>query len=621
MLLPRNMPFLLVLVVALTPLIIAPGFSFYFDVVPKTAILLCGVGFLLVACIFTPSAVQRFAVSRFGRQLCIGLFASVVTAVVAAIMSIEPSVSWNGSNWRRFGALEQIAVIVGALLISALCAQSATLRTTVLRAICVAGMIAATYGIIQYFGLDPILPSASYQVGEEPFRIVRPPGTLGHSDYFGAWLLWPFFVGAALFLAEKRATWKTFGIVTLLIVGTSIILTGSRGAVVGLAVGMTVYAVLAQVRIRNVAIVVLSSILALTLFFVSPAGKRLQARAHWIGEDRTGGARPLLWRDTVHMSLDHPWKGFGPDLFAAEFPKYQSTELARAFPDFYHESPHNSVLDALTGSGVFAALSLLFVFGVGIRAGLDQTLDDRALAYLLLSALVAVFVAQQFTVFTGPTALYFYLGAGLLAGLYREKRRTTSVTSSYRMTYATVSFAIAALFTICGVRLLVADHSLAIAKNALDAGDVPFAARALQSATLLRGTGVYADLYFSRRWALAATRAHDPLVRAQLAQFARSAAVISTERLEQRQNAWYNMALLAAGNNDLPGAESSLRSAILCAPKWFKPHWALARLLFVSGRVREASAEARLALNLNAGKDSEVASTLTPILRSQKLGM
>ncbi len=257
----------------------------------------------------------------------------------------------------------------------------------------------------------------------------------------------------------------------------------------------------------------------------------------------------------------------------------------------------------------------------GIRAGLDQTLNDRALAYLLVSALVAVFVAQQFTVFTGPTALYFYLGAGLLAGLPQEKRAAVPRPFAYRLAYAVISLAIATLLTTCAVRLVVADYALAIAKRSLDGSDIPSAMRALESAAALRSTGVNADLYFSRRWALAAIQAHDPIARAQFAQFARNAAGRGTERLEQRQNAWYNMALLAAGNNDVSGAESSLRSAILCAPKWFKPHWALARLLFASGRVKEASGEATLALNPNAGKDSEVASTLVPILRSQKPGM
>ena len=615
------MPFLIILVVAMTPLAICPGFSFYFDVVPKIAILLCGAALLLLTCAFAPSAFEGFARSRFGRPLSLGYLALMVTTIAADVMSVDPLAAWNGSNWRRFGALEQIVVILAAWLLSALCAKSVTLRTTVLRSICVAGMIAATYGVIQYFGLDPILPPASYQAGEGPFRIVRPPGTLGHSDYFGAWLLWPFFAGAASFFTEERATWKSFGLLTVFAAGTAIILTGSRGAVMGLIAGLTIYAVLARVSIRTVAVVLLSVILAFTLFFVSPAGQGLRARAHWIGEDRTGGARPLLWRDSLRMSLDHPWKGFGPDLFAGEFPMYQSIELARAYPDFYHESPHNAILDALTSSGIFDVVAFLVVFGIGIRAGLAQTVNDRTLAFVLVSALGGVFVAQQFTVFTSPTALLFYLGAGLLAGLPQEKRAAVPRPFAYRLAYAVISLAIATLLTTCAVRLVFADHALAVAKRSLDAGDVPSAVHALESAAALRSTGVEADLYFSRRWALAASQAHDPLAKAQFAQFARDAAGRSTERLEQRQNAWYNMALLAAGNNDVPGTESSLRSAILCAPKWFKPHWALARLLFASGRVKEASGEATLALNLNAAKDSEVASTLAPVLRSRKPGM
>ena len=251
------MRWLVALIVFLVPVVITPGFSFYFDVVPKAAILLGGVTLLLLSGAFTPSAYQSFVDSRFGRPLCVGFLASFVTTLAATAMSIDPLAAWNGSNWRRFGALQQIAVIVGAMLLSSVCAQSTSLRAAVLRAICVAGIVAAAYGIIQYFGLDPILPPTSYQAGEGPFRIVRPPGTLGHSDYFGAWLLWPFFVGAALFLTEQGTSWKRFGLLTLFVTGTSIVLTGSRGAIVGLAVGLTIYAVLARVRIRTVAAVLL----------------------------------------------------------------------------------------------------------------------------------------------------------------------------------------------------------------------------------------------------------------------------------------------------------------------------------------------------------------------------
>jgi tetratricopeptide (TPR) repeat protein len=138
----------------------------------------------------------------------------------------------------------------------------------------------------------------------------------------------------------------------------------------------------------------------------------------------------------------------------------------------------------------------------------------------------------------------------------------------------------------------------------------------LRSAAELRNSGVTADLYFSRRWTVASSAAHNTLVRAQYAQFARNAAISSTKVPEQRSNAYYSLAILAAGTNDLNTSKSSLRAAISCAPKWFKPHWSLARLLFAEGHYQEARAEAQLAINLNGGKDSEVISTLNEIVRS-----
>jgi hypothetical protein len=56
------MPFFMILVVVLMPLAIAPGFSFYFDVVPKKAILLSGVALFLLTSAFRAAA---FKASRF----------------------------------------------------------------------------------------------------------------------------------------------------------------------------------------------------------------------------------------------------------------------------------------------------------------------------------------------------------------------------------------------------------------------------------------------------------------------------------------------------------------------------------------------------------------------------
>ena len=586
-------------VVFLTPLIIAPGFSFYFDVVPKAAILLIGTALLLLANGCAPSAVRAFAASRYGRYYTLAAAASVAAVLLATTLSEHRGMAWNGSNWRRFGALEQCAAMAAALVISAFCAQSKALLKKVLMAICASGVLAAIYGIAQYFGWDPLLPREAYRAGEGPFRIVRPPGPLGHSDYFGAFLLWSLFIGLGLLVAKPRRVERAIGFAASLLTGSALVLTGSRGALAGLFAGLICFAVLTRPRIRTVGISAAAAALCLGLFLISPAGHGLRARIHWISEDRVGGARLLLWRDSARMSLDRPWTGFGPDTFVAQFPKYQSVELARAYPDFYHESPHNTILDEFTRAGPLAVLSLIGLFAAGVAGG------RRAPA--LLSAACAVFIAQQFTVFTLPTAFYFYLGLGLLAGMDAAVADRISVPQPHRILMGGVSFAAAVLFAVSGVRLLAVDHSLAIAKHSLDTGDAASSIRGYQSALSRRDTGVTADLYFSRRWAMAG---------APLAQFARDAALRSTETGEQRQNAWYNMAFLAAANNDYSGAETSLRSAIRCAPNWFKPHWSLSRLLFAAGRIREAQAEAALALKLDAGKDDEVVKTANIILRS-----
>jgi O-antigen ligase len=608
----------LLLIVAM-PLALAPGLSFYFDVVPKTVILLVAAAAMLLVAAMDPIDLYAFMRLRLGGAYCIASLAMFATMMVATALASDPLAAWNGSNWRRFGTLEQFAVLAAALLVSSACAFQPRVRTMVLRGICVAGSISALYGILQYFRLDPLLPSSAYQAGEGVFRIVRPPGTLGHSDYFGAWLLWPYFAGLSRFKLEHAPRWKYFGSVTMALSAIAILLSGTRGAIAGLAAGYIAYASLARIRPRRAAAYVAVAATIAALLTLSPAGTSLRARLHWASEDMTGGARPLLWRDSIRMALDRPWQGFGSDVFSAEFPKYQSTELARAYPNFYHESPHNVILDQFVGTGLggtLAFLSILVIAGLAVTRGSS----DYLLTATLASGLVGTFVAQQFAVFTSTTAFYFLFVAGLMVGLSAERPPQPACSRAGRFGFAGLALVVASVFFISGIRIGLADRDLAAASQCLDGGKLSAAITPLSSAAALRNTGVSADLYFARRWARESSVARNPFARAQFAQFARNAALSSTRVPEQRSNAYYNLAVLAAGANDMPTAEASLRASIQSAPKWFKPHWSLARILFATGRSEEARNEAQRALDLNGGKDPEVTSTLNEIFRSPRRG-
>jgi O-antigen ligase len=605
------------------PLAFAPRLFFYYDVTPKAGLMLAGASILLLWAAWKPKTSLSFMTSRFGRWNAALTAAFVLLTILTAAASPVLSLSVNGSNWRRWGAVEQIATVVCAFLVAALARSSPGRLMAVLRALCAAGVLAALYGIAQYFGFDPLLPAATYLVGEGRYQIVRPPGPLGHSDYFAAFLLWPVFAGSALWIMDPRRAGRWLGATSVLTGVVALVLTGSRGALMGFVTGSAILIWLRRPRLRTVAasLVIFAAIVG--VFYISPAGGRLRARAFWISEDATGGARFLLWRDTLHMSAARPLRGligFGPDAFVAEFPQFQSVELAQAYPDFYHESPHNMFLDALSGQGVAGVVLLAFWILVGIAAGVRAPPGMSVVSGALLAGLAASVVAQQFVVFVVPTAFAFYLGIGLLAGLEPGGPDTISMPLRAAMTCCAV---VAAVFlAAAGYRMVAADVELARVRRLLDAGDRGGATVLWESAKTRRssgtaaGAGVMADLYFSRRWAAAASTAQDPVEKVRLGALAIEAARAATTVPEQRQNAWYNFAMLAAALDNPDAVESSLRSAISAGPHWFKPHWALARLLFAEGRTDEARKEATLALDLDARKDPEVIATTAEIVRS-----
>jgi tetratricopeptide (TPR) repeat protein len=217
-----------------------------------------------------------------------------------------------------------------------------------------------------------------------------------------------------------------------------------------------------------------------------------------------------------------------------------------------------------------------------------------------------------------PTAFAFFVGIGLLAGLEPDDSEV-AISMPLRAAVAICSVAAALLLATVGYRLVTADLALARVRRSLDedrAGDPGGTALLWQTAKTRRSSGVTADLYFSRRMAAASVAAQDPVERVRLAGLAIDAARLSVTVPEQRQNAWYNLAILAAARDDPATVESSLRSAISAGPRWFKPHWALARLLYSAGRVEEARREANLALDLDGRRDPEVVATTAEIVRS-----
>jgi O-antigen ligase len=506
-----------------------------------------------------------------------------------------------GSSWRRDGLIVESAILLFALTVALWLAEDRRRIRIVLRAAIVTGGAASLYGIAQYFGWDPFLPSKAYQAGEGIFTIVRPPATFGHADYFANWLV----IVAFLALAAWDDEWKTIARITIALATLAIILSGTRSAMLGLLAGALLFAVIARPAInRRTTMVLMAAAACMALFYISPAGEKLRARVHWSRDDVRGGARLLLWRDSLRMAMRHPVLGFGPETFTAQFPPFESVELSRAYPDFYHESPHNMFLDALVSQGIPGAVALLALCAFALWTARKSA--------ALAAALLAAIVCQQFMVLTIPTALYFYLLIAIIVG--QVPGLSPAKGGSLSWPTIPIAAAISLVFLLFGTRLLIADHATAVAEHQAQFGNVPAAAEAYHTARRWQLQPGEFDLRYSQAMTRLAATTNVFATSVAAAQQAAESAIYATETSEDRQNAWYNYATIAALRNNAGDVETGLRRAIDCAPNWFKPHWTLSQFLELTGRHAEARREASVAMDLDGGHDTEVTATSRNIL-------
>jgi putative inorganic carbon (HCO3(-)) transporter len=614
------------LTAALVVIVIAPGLLFHFDVTPKVGILLAAIVPILLF-----SAPRRFQdVNNLCKSRC-GLWLTALLAfewlwlALASVFSVNPWLSMDGNVWRRLGLLTTAAVLLFSLLSAGWLTREPRRMLPLVRTLVLAGAVISLYGVGQYFGFDPIQPALAYRAGEGPFTIVRPPGTLGHADYFAAWLVPVFFLSLAAGRMETQAEttpWRKLAAYFAAAASISaIILSGTRGALVGVACGALVWSIYLGIRISRLRIAIAAATLtAFAAFVFSPAGAKLRARVHWSAEDRFGGARLLLWRDSLDMGMAHPALGYGADVFGTVFPKYQSIALARAYPDFYHESPHNIILDAFIAGGIPLAAVVLGCAALALYSGHTSARAQHPLAAPLLAAVSGMLIAQQFAVFILPTAMLFYLLLAMLVACRATpppSKASGPVSGSKILPFA-LGAVLGVALLVYGIRLIVADRELAYTRQRMASGDVDGAVRAHRLVRLWNPPGAGDELYYSREMFRLARSAPHLGARVRAMQESLEAGRLASTHAEDRQNAWYHLAMLHASQNDQAAVERDLRNAIACAPNWFKPHWALAQLLQMTDRHTEALVEAAAAVDLDGGKNPEVTATLLALRASAR---
>jgi O-antigen ligase len=350
-------------------------------------LLVGGAGFLAIARILAAAA---------SREPVLSLYAVIPWIALIALFG---AIVWDGPSPAQIRKLAVLPAATGALI----------------------GVLA----LLQHAGLDPLAGILRYREATRYRTGVFV--TLGNPEYLGGYLA-PLVLVMAGF-ALSGATWRTRAAAGLSAVAilAATLLTGSRGAFLGLLFGALVFSVgafLVEARLpARIRIGGLAAGLALAAIVVGavyqipeshPAGllrRRMRDVANPYSESLR--SRTVFNLIALELAREHPLLGIGPGLYGVEFwnaflalerrdPSVSFEVLARDFNGRLAEHAHNDWLEiwAETGLlGLAAWMALLAVWAVAIiRALAAQHLAPRPriLLVALASAVLALLVNALF---------------------------------------------------------------------------------------------------------------------------------------------------------------------------------------------------------------------------------
>jgi O-antigen ligase len=300
-----------------------------------------------------------------------------------------------------------------------------------------------------------------------PFSLIsqenRTAGLSGNPIYLASFLILPLFfsLSRAIDTNQKHKTvyWLTSGI----IIG-AILLSGTRGATLGLIAGFAFFVCVQSYQRGKSHLSILAKsgagIFSIVLLiwlagFVLPSDSPIQRLTAYT--DNNVQTRLTYWGMALRGSLENPILGSGPGNFYRVADKFFTPNIY-SITTVWPDKPHNTLLEWLESTGIVGLAAfvgiLFFLFQEGWR-------KKRSRADLILLAGLTAYVVQSAFVFHTIGELIAFLF--FLAWVISSKPETNIVSPPPRQRRTVVAAVIGALVLLIGVSTVtIPFHTLAL---------------------------------------------------------------------------------------------------------------------------------------------------------------
>ncbi len=306
----------------------------------------------------------------------------------------------------------------------------------IISAVLLVGAALGLYGIFQYNGID--FPFWAHNIGRHQVF-----GLFGNVNYFAEYLIVPLSLAVSLFFTTKNRNRKILLLIGILAMGTTLMLTFTRGSYLGFGITLIVMFFLFLLsrgkrfikENKKIFIIMLAAIIIVSFLFIIPnllnkpgtAISQIKGRisAKTLKNELTSSGRTAIWKFTGMMIKDRPILGSGLGTFKYNSLRYQAKFFEQGdnysiYPHEFADKAHNEYLQlwaelGTIGLAIFFWL-LIAYFNYGIRY-LKREKDEQKQGIMigLMGAVVAVLVDGifGFPLHLPATIVLFWLVMGL----------------------------------------------------------------------------------------------------------------------------------------------------------------------------------------------------------------
>lgn len=372
----------------------------------------------------------------FKNPLTIFVVLFLASALLSSLLAFNPYRAFWGDIERGDGTFSLIHYILFFLIAFLIFRQKDWLRFFKISLVISLILIIFAFLQLPVFGIEKL-----------PFNLStadRPGSLLGNPSFLASYMIFTLIFAAIVYKSQQISNnfnkfqltlfkfWHYFSVLMVAVSTLMIFITGTRGAIMGLAIGIFVLLLYFSFQKQSIFInfykfpsVSLKkiSIFLLALIFIFgavfwftreapiwqdiPGLNRLAQTNLFGGNDYSTIVRLMTWKISWEAFKEKPIFGWGPDNYLIAFEKYYNPDLAIYGEGLWIDKAHNKIIDIAVMQGVAGLLAYLGIFGSFFYLLLKKSIGNY-IAPFFIAGITAYFVQNLF-LFDHPSSYLVFL--------------------------------------------------------------------------------------------------------------------------------------------------------------------------------------------------------------------